>query len=61
MRRSVVVGEGEFRPGHAVRRVKHAEAEARCEEALHRAINVFARKEAILNGEGQRAEFRAAA
>ena len=37
-------------PGHKVRRVEHAEAKARFEEAPHRAIHVVDGKQAVLEG-----------
>src|SRR5258708_33820311 len=61
MSRSVIVGEAQFGPGHAVRRVEHAETEPRFEQALHGAIEVVVGKEAIPEGKGKRTEFGAAA
>src|SRR5260370_547265 len=58
---SVVVGEAQFGPGHAVGRVKHPETEPRFEQALHGAIEVVVGKQAIPQCEGKRAEFGAAA
>jgi len=57
MRRSVVVRDGQFRPRDALRRVEHAEAEPRFEQAFHAAIDVVVRKQAIPNCEGQSAKF----
>ena len=50
---SVVIGDGELRPGHGLRRVKHAETEACFKETLYGAIDIGGREKTVRNGEGQ--------
>src|SRR5207247_4823081 len=46
---SVIIGDGELRPGHGLRRVKHAETEACFKETLYGAIDIGGRKKTVRN------------